>query len=483
MLAHAGGSAPFAQGEIVAGKYRVETLLGEGGMGFVIAAEHVQLGRRVALKVLHPRALDSDEAVARFLHEARAAALLQSEHIARVTDVGTLDSGAPYMVMELLEGTDLAKVVEADAPLPIAEAADFVIQACEGLAEAHLNGIVHRDLKPANLFVTSRLDGAPLVKVLDFGISKSKINAPVSELTSTSSLIGSPKYMSPEQMQDSRAVDPRSDIWALGAILFEMLTGRPAFDAPTVATLCVKILNDPAPSLAETRDGTPKELDALVAKCLQKDPNARFQTVAELAEALAAFAPDESLATVQRIVRMVRGARSTPLRSRRRLASSPDLPSPTPGSSARRLPRKAPVDRTPELEQIASENVNEMPTVGELVAVQRQPSRAPIMIAAVLLLTAVVLVMVALRAGTPSAQATAASPTATATASVTASATAIASTSTTPAPDPPPAASPPAPASAPPSASAPPPAKPPPVVRPIPKPNPGADDRVLEDRR
>jgi serine/threonine-protein kinase len=299
------GAAPLADGEILAGKYRVLFPIGEGGMGQVFAAEHVQLGHRVALKVLRPSALESEEAVERVLREGRAAARLQSAHVARVSDVGKRDSGVPYMVMEFLEGRDLSQLLGEQRRLPIDQAVGYIIQASEAIAEAHQNGIVHRDLKPANLFVTTALDGAPLVKVLDFGISKasSLLGAASPQITTTSAIIGSPKYMSPEQMQDSRAVDGRADIWALGSILYEMLAGRLAFDAPTLATTCVQILQATPPRVRQNREEIPQELDAVVMRCLEKSPDDRFATVAELVQALAPFAP-ESEALVARIVRM-----------------------------------------------------------------------------------------------------------------------------------------------------------------------------------
>ena len=301
-------TVPLARGDVLAGKYRIESLIGEGGMGYVLAAEHIELGHRVALKVLRPSALESAESVERFLREARAAARLQSEHIAKVSDIGRLESGAPFMVMELLEGQDLAQVLDRRAPLPIEEAVDTIVQACEALGDAHRNGIVHRDLKPANLFVTTKLDGTPLVKVLDFGISKTKLGDAIRGITSTEAIIGSPKYMSPEQLQDSRNVDPRSDVWALGAILFEMLTGHLAFDAPTIATLCVKILQDEAASPRDHVPELPVELEAIVLRCLKKNPSERYDSVADLASDLAPFAAADTRSLIARIARAHRSA-------------------------------------------------------------------------------------------------------------------------------------------------------------------------------
>jgi serine/threonine protein kinase len=192
------------EGELLAGKYRVERVLGEGGMGVVVAARHVELDERVALKFLLPGTLGQPDAVARFLREARAAARIRSEHVARVTDVGTLETGVPYMVMEFLEGADLSRILREHGPLPIEDAVDYVVQTCEAIADAHALGIIHRDLKPANLMLVTRSDGGSCVKVLDFGISK--VSGPGQDamaMTSTSTILGSPIYMSPEQMTSS----------------------------------------------------------------------------------------------------------------------------------------------------------------------------------------------------------------------------------------------------------------------------------------
>ena len=196
---------PITPGTVLAGKYRVERIIGQGGMGLVVEAKHIALDERVALKFLLPDYASHPEAAARFLREARAAVKIKSEHVARVSDVGTLDNGSPYMVMEFLEGSDLSQVLEKRGVLAIPEAIDYVIQGCEAIAEAHSHGIVHRDLKPANLFLTRRQDGYPLVKVLDFGISKTMGN--VENLTKTMAAMGSALYMSPEQMQQTRSVD------------------------------------------------------------------------------------------------------------------------------------------------------------------------------------------------------------------------------------------------------------------------------------
>src|SRR4051812_480796 len=210
-------------GQILGGKYRVDRVLGAGGMGMVVAATHLQLDERIAIKFLLPEALRNPEAVARFGREAKAAVKIRGEHVARVIDVGSFENGAPYMVMEHLDGRDLSSFIHERGAMPMSDAVDAVLQACEALAEAHALGIVHRDLKPANLFLTRRPDGTPSIKVLDFGISKLTAPGADHSMTKTSAVMGSPLYMSPEQMTASRGVDARTDIWALGVVLYELL--------------------------------------------------------------------------------------------------------------------------------------------------------------------------------------------------------------------------------------------------------------------
>jgi serine/threonine protein kinase len=220
-------------GAMLAGKYRIEHVLGEGGMGVVVAATNEALRQRVAIKLLRSGALANAKALGRFEREARAAASLRSNHVARVLDVGKLEDGRPYMVMEYLEGQDLGDVIDRVGEMPVHEAVDYVLQACEAIAEAHAAGIIHRDLKPKNLFLSRTVDGRPLVKVLDFGISKMEDAAEDMSLTRTTEIIGSPSYMSPEQLRASKGVDVRTDIWALGVILFELLTKKLPFQALT----------------------------------------------------------------------------------------------------------------------------------------------------------------------------------------------------------------------------------------------------------
>ncbi len=297
----------FAPGTVVAGKFRIERVLGEGGMGIVFSAHHLHLGRLVALKLLKPEALAHADIVARFANEARSASRIQSEHVARVLDVGALDSGEPYMVMEYLEGSDLAKYVRQRGPLPIEEAVDHLLQACEALAEAHVAGIVHRDLKPANLYLTRRADGSNCVKVLDFGISKASLAGDqpgAQNLTQTSSVLGTPGYMAPEQLRSSKHVDGRTDLWALGVILHELLTGRLAFQGSTVPEVYAAILASPPEPLRSVRPDAPPQLEAIILRCLEKDAARRFSSVGEFAVALAHFASPAGRLSAERIGRI-----------------------------------------------------------------------------------------------------------------------------------------------------------------------------------
>ena len=297
------GNPMVRPGEIVGGKYRVERILGEGGMGAVVVARHVHFDDRVALKLLHPHVAENPELVARFVREGRAARQIRSEHVVHVTDVDLLDNGLPYLVMEYLEGVDLAQLLHQRGPLPVAQAIDYLLQICEALAEAHAQGIVHRDLKPGNLFVSRRPDGSACLKILDFGISK--VTDPKQHaLTTTSAIIGTPLYMSPEQLQAARDVDARSDLWALGVILYELVAGVAPFRGETLPQISVKIiLEDPTP-LGASLPGADPRLEAVVARCLRKAREERFQHVGELAAALAPLAPAHAMLSVERIERL-----------------------------------------------------------------------------------------------------------------------------------------------------------------------------------
>jgi serine/threonine protein kinase len=297
-------------GTVIADRYQVEKLLGAGGMGVVLAARHVQLGHRVAIKVMRGSAARDGNAVGRFLREARAAVALSSERVAKVADVGTLPNGAPYMVMEFLSGRDLGEVVHSGGPMAIPVAIDAVLQACEAIAEAHALGIIHRDLKPSNLFLTTGRDGKPLVKVLDFGIATAASvgdAARAGSLTETGMVMGSPGYMSPEQIRNSKAADARSDVWSLGVILYELLTGEPPFAGETFGEIFARILSEDPPSIRRKRPDVPPELEKTILQCLERDPKQRTQSVAALAPKLARFAQPASTSVLGRIASFANG--------------------------------------------------------------------------------------------------------------------------------------------------------------------------------
>ncbi len=289
-------NAPVEIGEVLAGKYRVERVLGVGGMGVVVAATHLQLDKLVALKFMLEEASEDAQVVARFAREAKAAARLHTLHICKVLDVGALENGAPYMVMEFLEGSDLRELmkkrkVAGKGPMPVERAVGYIVQACLGMAEAHAHGFVHRDLKPPNLFVTGGADGRPLIKILDFGIAKASLDGID---TSTETVMGSPAYMPPEQWEGARYVDERGDIWALGAILQFLLSGRPPFKGDSLPALFNKIASQEPASLALPELGVPPGLQAVVLRCLAKSPGNRPRSAAELANLLAPFGPDDA---------------------------------------------------------------------------------------------------------------------------------------------------------------------------------------------
>jgi serine/threonine-protein kinase len=328
------------EGEVLAGRYRVERVLGVGGMGVVVAAMHLELDERVAVKFLAPSMAPQADAVARFVREAKAAIKIRSDHVVRVLDSGKLESGAPYIVMEYLDGRDLHAVLEEEGPLPAQTAVDYLLQACDAIAAAHALGIIHRDLKPGNLFLTRRADGSPLVKVLDFGISKvmsgSAISAP-SGLTTTATIMGTPAFMSPEQLRSTRHVDARADIWSMGTILYALLAGEPPYAGESTADIAAKIIRDPPPPLSAVRPEVPEGLEAVVTRCLEKDPDGRYAGIAELAEALLPYASASSRASAERIAKQI---------SARQLGAAPTLLSSRPASPSTPGPRTSSATRT-----------------------------------------------------------------------------------------------------------------------------------------
>ena len=278
-------------GSILLGKYRIDGLIGSGGMGNVVRASHLYLHQPVAIKLLLPEMTASTSTVQRFLREAQATVKLRSEHIARVMDVGTTPEGVPFMVMEFLDGNDLNQILRHHGPQQPAIVVDLILQACEGISEAHALGIVHRDVKPSNFFITQRPDGSMLLKILDFGISKTPIG--YDELTGTQTVIGTPSYMAPEQMKSGRSADPRSDIWSIGIVMYQLISGRLPFSGESYAELVLKVgLEAPAPLSLPLPNG----LGDIILRCLEKDPALRHQSVGELARHLAPFATDPTAA-------------------------------------------------------------------------------------------------------------------------------------------------------------------------------------------
>ncbi|MBS2014372.1 MAG: serine/threonine protein kinase [Deltaproteobacteria bacterium] len=306
------GARLLGPGDVIDGRYRVEALLGSGGMAAVYRATHVVLEQPFAVKVVSPQIRAIPGMAQRFLREARAATQLKGTHVARVSDVGTMADGSPYMVMEYLEGRDLDTIIEAHEVVPVIDVVDLVLQACEALAEVHGLGIIHRDLKPANLFLTTGADGLACVKLIDFGISR--FDSPLSpkdleKLTTPDTVMGSPRYMSPEQMESATKADERSDIYGLGAILYELLTLRAPHDGDTMLDIYAAATQGPPAAPSTLRPDVPRELDEVILRALRPDPSERFFDVAQLAAALAPFGPDGSLARAEQIERVLETSR------------------------------------------------------------------------------------------------------------------------------------------------------------------------------
>jgi serine/threonine protein kinase len=305
-------SQELAPGTLIAGKYLVEGTIGAGGLGVVVRARHVQLEQPVAIKYLKRVDVSRPEVVERFVREARLAARIKNEHAVKVYDVDTLDNGVPYIVMELLEGRDLESILR-DGALTTHDALDYVLQACQALAEAHAIGIVHRDIKPGNLFLAERPGGASIVKVLDFGISKIT-NKPgqsgrrEKQVTLVDERLGTPVYMSPEQLEAAVDLDARADIWALGVVLHELVTRNVPFGGDDLTQLFVAILQHPPIPLRAVLPNAEPELEAIILRCLEKERDKRYRNIAELAQDLAELWNGESPSRVQEISRMIRAA-------------------------------------------------------------------------------------------------------------------------------------------------------------------------------
>lgn len=355
-------------GTVLDNKYRVERILGAGGMGYVVAASHVDLGTKVAIKFMIPDLNNDKGAVSRFMREARASVRITGEHVARVLDVSRMQDGTPYMVMEHLEGCDLSEVLDQQGRLEPEQAVDFVLQACEAIAEAHRIGIVHRDLKPSNLFMTQRADGSALIKVLDFGISKVRIEGvDQTKLTATQTLLGSPTYMSPEQVRRPDSVDQRSDVWTLGVILFELLSDGLPFVGDSHMSVLAGVVSDPIPDVHELIPWIDASLAAVIQRCLVRDLNERTPDVGQFARELAEFAPPQSLASIDRISAVL--ARQDNAVTPQGISRKPELGTPAPGARSRsgytpssasgneRTVQATPTPKTPSSEENSVETV------------------------------------------------------------------------------------------------------------------------------
>jgi serine/threonine protein kinase len=324
-------------GDVIGGKYVIEGPCGRGGLAVVYSAMQLELDRRVAIKMLLPEWAGDGEVVERFLREGRASTRIHSEHVVRVFDVGTMESGAPYLVLEFLQGQNLEDVVTHWGPIAVPTAVDWVLQASEAIAEAHAVGVVHRDLKPANLFLTQRADGSSCVKVIDFGLSK--LLEPTmtgagaaAKITTASEVMGSPHYMAPEQLRATRDADARVDLWALGTVLHELITGLPPFVGHTVPEIYAAVLTQSPAAITSTRGPVPRGLQQAILRLLEKDPAARYANVAEMAHAIAPFGTPAARTSCERIARV--SVARAPVRN--------ETPTPPPPRSDFRSTQRAP---------------------------------------------------------------------------------------------------------------------------------------------
>jgi hypothetical protein len=282
-------------------------------MGLVFAARHLQLDEQVAIKILVREIGEHPEALARLRREARILARVRNEHVVQVFDLAQLDDGTPYMVMEYLDGRDLGSLLQDEGRFAVERAVELVLQALIALAVAHANGIVHRDLKPENLFCIERPDGTSLIKVIDFGISrldKLEEGSAAIPMTHSGAMIGTPLYMSPEQLRNPRDVDARSDIWSVGIVLYELLTGSLPFSGVAIGDVAVKIAIEPPHAPRDVGAALPAQLEAVLLRCLEKDREKRFANVADLALALMPFAPRSSVGLVERVAAGLVGGHS-----------------------------------------------------------------------------------------------------------------------------------------------------------------------------
>jgi serine/threonine-protein kinase len=309
--------APFQVGEEIAGRYVVERAIAEGGMGIVLAARHCDLDEVVAIKFLKPEFARNPDIIGRFAREAKACTRIKSEYVAKVLDVGVSPSRGPFIVMEYLEGQDLSEQLVISGRLPYERAVELLLQTCEALAQAHAHEIIHRDIKPENLFVIKGSADVPVVKVLDFGVSKaalagSRIFGNEIDVSKTQTLMGTPLYMSPEQLRGQIDVDAKADVWAVGTVLYELLTGEPPFTGTTVPEVCASVLETTPKKISDRAPEVPFELEEVIAKCLEKTPGKRYSTIAELAIALQPFGPKRARMCVERAIAAAKSANQVP---------------------------------------------------------------------------------------------------------------------------------------------------------------------------
>jgi serine/threonine-protein kinase len=355
-------------GDVIADKYRIDGQLGEGGMAVVFAAQHMLLDKPIAVKILSPDLPQTPIIIERFLTEARAAAKVDSPNVARVMDVGTLKSGLPYMVMERLDGCDLEELLRLEHQLAVGDAVDYVLQALAGLAHAHTLGIVHRDLKPANLFLAHQPDGTAIIKILDFGIAKLDHG---NRMTKAGQAVGSPTYMSPEHIRASEHVDHRTDIWAMGVVLFELIAGEPPIEEDGVGETIAAVLNKKAPPLRSKRPDVPEQLDAAIMKCLQHEPNDRWPDVAAFARAIVPFGTGACAALPDAIEQTLRQ------QLRRYSGQAMVIRPPTPAAAT-----------MPVIQNLSSSTTQEAPAVTEDSVPELRPRRTGLKIAIAVVATA-----------------------------------------------------------------------------------------------
>jgi serine/threonine-protein kinase len=315
-------------GQVVGGKYRLDAMIGRGGMGSVWAATHVGLGRRLAVKLIAREYVRSPEALRRFEAEAKAAARLESRHVVGVFDNGTLDDGTPFIAMELLQGETVSDRVERAGPLPLDATVELLAQCCRALAHAHAAGIVHRDIKPDNIFLAREPDtGADVVKVLDFGVAKITLDVgeSSSQITGTGALLGTPLYMSPEQVRGARDVDHRTDLYSLGLVAFTMLTGKVAIQGEAFGDILLKICTAPLPKLLASAPGLPPAMEAWFERACAREPGGRHASAQEFVDSLraAAGAPHQVLASSASMFGDTAGVASTLAAPVARLPSYP----------------------------------------------------------------------------------------------------------------------------------------------------------------